>query len=1366
MNNECCTLQQRLTVSYFLYSYTQTYCLLLTLFFCFSFLITHAQEGVKCGTDQVMQELYRQHPAAKEKAKQFEQFSKKLIQSTFKQQTQEEAYIIPVVFHIFGTDQLGSTVDENTVKYALQKLNEDFKGLNNDWDQVSGLFEPVKATLNIEFKLASIDPQGNPTTGITLNPVLAGFGNGGGYDTKIQQYAWDNYKYMNVYIMLDLYNNGVTNNSGVAWYPDTYMSDNNLARVVYNGRYLGYNTNENFRRVLTHEFGHWLNLAHTFDNGCDAPGDHVDDTPATTANSGTCNTSTERCAGAGIPNGENFMDYSECYRMFTQGQVNRMKAALQHPTRQPLWQESNLIATGTLENLGPHLLYSNAKFEEADINDGSIGTTAQIVAKEEATFAVTGTLTEGTHYTTSNIPEGLQVKITVNSATTATVSFQGNATSHQLSNSIDNGIIAFQNAAITGGTSGLFNQGKQTIRLNFNNPYQIVYTDIDDITVNSNNTWEYFVLSGTDIDYGCWYDNGKLRLETYTKPMVCQNENRNISFLQFNDTISIESNWVEGASYPNEHNIRTDNYTTWDGNIGYMGFSFTNDKGKTLYGWFRISVNASGTEYTLHEYAFHQGPNFPILAGQREISEFGPALLYLTSKFEEDDINDGSINSTTSITAEGGAAFAVTGNLVEGTHFTTSNIPEGLQVQITVNTPNKATLSFQGQALSHNAASSVTNGTIEFLDAVIEGGQVSDLIRQGKQTIKLNFNNPYQIVYTDIEDITVNSTNTWKRFVVAGSNTAFGCWVDNGNLRFETYTKPMVCQSEDRNISLLQYNDTISDQNNWVDGGEYPDEHNIRTSDYTLWDGKTGYMGFHFTNEKGKSQYGWFRISVNASGTEYSLHDYAFHQGPGFPILAGQKEIDQSPEAPEAEFQANATTVSVGDTVYFTDLSSASPNSWAWSFSGGTPEQSAVQHPEVIYSVPGVYPVSLTVSNSQGTATKTKVDYITVNPLPDSSYCEVSNGAPNGQYIQSVSFANLQNANSGYEESGYSDFTHFSANLSPAASETLNITLHASWEGTALKAWIDWNGDGNFSNTEEVLSANGEGPTYTAQVTPPASAVNTTRMRIRTVYGNTPTPCGNEYFSEVEDYTINVKSVSYCNVSNGAPIGQYIQSVSLGNLQNANSGYEESGYSDFTHFTANLSPAASETLNITLHASWEGTALKAWIDWNGDGNFSNAEEVLSANGEGTTYTAQVTPPASSVNATRMRIRTVYGNTPAPCGNEYFSEVEDYTISISGNSGKIAHSGLSGFSEKASLQLLIYPNPSKGHISLNLEGLQNDDKILITILNTQGKQFLQKTLDTNETRKQLELDLSNYPKGMYLLKSEVQGQMTTKKFLIE
>lgn len=300
----------------------------------------------KCGQEEAIKTLFERNPESKREAENFSQ-----IFRTFSlNNRQSKSYVIPTVFHVFGTDFAGKKIDDALIIDALNKTNEDFQGLTADWNDVSPDFAPVKKALDITFKLAKKDPDGNPTTGINYYPENSGFGNGSGFDAEIQKYAWDNYKYMNVYIMLDLYADGDHYNSGVSWYPDTWMSDNNLARTVYNGRYLGTNTDENFRRIVTHEFGHFFNLAHTFEGGCSMPNDECEDTPPTTSNTGSCNLTEEKCPGYGIPNGENFMDYTECYRMFTIDQVTRMVAALEnHPARKSLWQPLNLQLTGVSE---------------------------------------------------------------------------------------------------------------------------------------------------------------------------------------------------------------------------------------------------------------------------------------------------------------------------------------------------------------------------------------------------------------------------------------------------------------------------------------------------------------------------------------------------------------------------------------------------------------------------------------------------------------------------------------------------------------------------------------------------------------------------------------------------------------------------------------------------------------------------------------------------------------------------------------------------------------------------------------------------------------------------------------------------------
>ncbi len=95
--------------------------------------------------------------------------------------------------------------------------------------------------------------------------------------------------------------------------------------------------------------------------------------------------------------------------------------------------------------------------------------------------------------------------------------------------------------------------------------------------------------------------------------------------------------------------------------------------------------------------------------------------------------------------------------------------------------------------------------------------------------------------------------------------------------------------------------------------------------------------------------------------------------------------VNQTSQLPVADFTVTSTNIYEGDSIDFIDQSTNNPTNWSWTFSGGNPSSSTLQNPSnICYSTEGIYQVSLTVTNSEGSDTETKTSYITVikEPLP------------------------------------------------------------------------------------------------------------------------------------------------------------------------------------------------------------------------------------------------------------------------------------------------------------------------------------------------------------------------------------------------
>jgi len=253
--------------------------------------------------------------------------------------------------------------------------------------------------------------------------------------------------------------------------------------------------------------------------------------------------------------------------------------------------------------------------------------------------------------------------------------------------------------------------------------------------------------------------------------------------------------------------------------------------------------------------------------------------------------------------------------------------------------------------------------------------------------------------------------------------------------------------------------------------------------------------------------------------------DLSGSQNPATITMNSNKSVtaaffQNNPLPPVANFTASATTISVGQSVTFTDTSTNNPTAWSWTFPGGTPSSSTARNPVVTYNTVGVYNVTLMASNSQGSNTTTKTNYITVTNV---AYCASKSNNYSYEYIKSVKFGSVTKTSTG---SYYSDFTSTVFNLTRGAS--VSFTLTPGFASTTYteywKVWIDYNKDGDFADTgEQIYAGSGKTPKTTSFTVSSGASTGNTRMRVSMKYSATPTYCETFSYGEVEDYTAAIQ---------------------------------------------------------------------------------------------------------------------------------------------------------------------------------------------------------------------------------------------------
>ena len=344
---------------------------------------SHAQVQ-PCYTDEMRWQLIQAHPEILKYEAELERQIQNVLKhinynAAARTTTTDETgnrdfwYDIPVVVHIihdFGSEY----VSDDAIFKDLENWNIVYAKQNPDTALVIPTFVPWIGDPHIRLHLATIDPDGNPTKGITRRRSYLTYT--GGEQAKFDD--WAPSSYVNIWAVNTM-SSGNTEAAAYALEPPEAAGDPfgdgiiclyNYLSNAYDGAPLAVS------KTINHEMGHVFNLMHTWGND-NSPGvacgdDGVDDTPPTMGHlqvgcvpaalyDTACAVNyfkiySDISGGDSLVdypdtvNAQNIMDYTYCARMFTKGQVARMHATLNSTVagRNNLWDPANLINTGAL----------------------------------------------------------------------------------------------------------------------------------------------------------------------------------------------------------------------------------------------------------------------------------------------------------------------------------------------------------------------------------------------------------------------------------------------------------------------------------------------------------------------------------------------------------------------------------------------------------------------------------------------------------------------------------------------------------------------------------------------------------------------------------------------------------------------------------------------------------------------------------------------------------------------------------------------------------------------------------------------------------------------------------------------------------
>ena len=289
----------------------------------------------RCAAHDVLEEQKKADPGLQARMDALEAFTAKYIKDNASKRT-TGVVTIPVVVHVVY-NTASQNISQCQIQSQIDVLNEDFRKLNADNSKTPALYAGLSADTEIQFALATVDPNGNPTTGITRTSTRTKSFSANDaikYTSQGGKDAWNTSKYINFWTAPKLMSMG-QQLLGYGQFPGgpaatdgvvmAYAAFGSRAKCPSGVFYTGYDLG----RTTTHELGHYFNLRHIWGDAT-CGNDLVSDTPTQQANNYGCPVFPKITCGNQGDMSMNFMDYTDdpCMYMFTAGQKARMQATL------------------------------------------------------------------------------------------------------------------------------------------------------------------------------------------------------------------------------------------------------------------------------------------------------------------------------------------------------------------------------------------------------------------------------------------------------------------------------------------------------------------------------------------------------------------------------------------------------------------------------------------------------------------------------------------------------------------------------------------------------------------------------------------------------------------------------------------------------------------------------------------------------------------------------------------------------------------------------------------------------------------------------------------------------------------------------